>query len=343
MLFIFDLMKTVVKVKNITLFVGTILFLVISAYIIHYIEPTTFETVFIGFWWVMTTVTTTGYGDFVPNSTLGKLFGIFLYVVGVGLIGVVIGKIVQSYGIYQQMKEEGRLSFKGRNHYIVIGWSLKANKTIEELLLAKPDSKIVIIDVYTKAPTLREEVHYIKGDATDRKVLEKANITESNAVLIFAPDSITDPVSVDGRSLLITSTIEGLATEWEKSIYTIVEIVREKHIPNFKHAKVDEFVLSNEAFSDIMAKSALYKGSTKLFMQLLSRKHGDNVWKISRKTTWETYNDAFEKLKEMGATLIADGKDFGIIRRLNERIPAEAELYVICDEQTYETIEEKNK
>ncbi|WP_096202034.1 potassium channel family protein [Bacillus sp. FJAT-45350] len=338
MLFIFDLMKIVVKVKNITLFLGTSVLIIGSAYLIHFLEPEEFETPFIGFWWVMTTVTTTGFGDFVPGTTAGRILALFLYIAGISLIGVIIGKMVQSISLYQRMKEEGRLKFKGRQHFIVIGWSQKASKTINEILLAKPDSKIVIIDLLPKAPLIREEVHYIQGDATERDILLKANICESDSVLIFAPDSIHDPMSIDGRSLLIASTIESLAAELNDDIYTIVEIIREKHIPNFKHAMVDEFVLSNEAFSDLMAKSALHKGSTKLFMQLLSREHGDNVWEVNRKPEWSTYNDAYEGFKELGANLISDRKDFGIVRKLDETIPEEARLYVICDEDTYRKI-----
>ncbi|OLO27600.1 hypothetical protein BTR23_19795 [Alkalihalophilus pseudofirmus] len=331
-------MKIVVKVKNITLLIGTTLFIIVSSFIIHYLEPETFPTLFIGFWYVMTTITTTGYGDFVPQTIAGKWFALFLYLFGITLIGVFIGKMVEGVGVYRKLKEEGKLRYKGRDHYVIIGWSQKAKKTIDELLLAKETAHVLIIDLHQVTPYAKEQIHYIQGDATDPTVLEKANITQADAVLIFAPDTVDDPLFVDGRSLLIASSIEHLASEKKKEIYTIVEIVRESHIPTFKHARVDEFVLSSEAFSDLMAKSALHKGSTKVFMHLLSREYADNVWEIEKKQDWKTYNDAFDALRQMGANLLSHGNDFSIIRRLHDEVPDGAKLYVICDEPTYKKI-----
>ncbi len=327
-----------VKIKNLTLILVTTIFIVVSSYIVCYLEPQTFETLFIGFWYVMTTITTTGYGDYVPATVAGKLYALLLYMFGITLLGIVVGKMVEGVGLYRKLKEEGRLRFKGKNHYILIGWTHKAKKTVEEIRLAKTNAAIVLIDNTPKAPLEMDGLFFIQGDPTERDILEKANIREADAVLIFAPDAIYDPISVDGRSLLITSTIESLATEYGIDIYTIVEIVREKHISNFKHANVDEFVLSNEAFSDLMAKSAIHKGSTSVFMQLLSREYGDNVWELEKSSRWTTYRDAFSQLQEIGANLLSDGKDFGIIRKLDEQIPEEAKLYIICDESTYNKI-----
>jgi len=41
-----------------------------------------------GIWWAWVTVTTVGYGDFVPVSTAGRIFGGFLILLGVGLFAL---------------------------------------------------------------------------------------------------------------------------------------------------------------------------------------------------------------------------------------------------------------
>ncbi|OLO39316.1 hypothetical protein BTR23_09735 [Alkalihalophilus pseudofirmus] len=340
MLMIFELMKVVVKVKKITLIFFTILFLVSSSFIIHWLEPEMFPSPFIGFWYVMTTVTTTGYGDFVPETTLGKVFGLFLYFFGIGLIGIVIGKIVEGFGIYRKLKEEGKLKYKGTGHYVIIGWSNKAKHTMNEILAIDDHSRIVLIDFMPKAPMDHEKLFFIQGDATDKEVLEKANVLYAKAVLIFTKDNVMDPIAADGKSLIIVSSIEGYAKEMKKDIYTLVEILKEKHIPTFEHANVDEFILADEALSDLMAKSAVHKGSGKLVMKLLSRKSGVDLWKVNKHDQWKTYNDAFEDLKNAGANLISDRNDFNILSKLGEPIPSEAELYVICNKQTYQKINE---
>lgn len=44
-----------------------------------------------GLWWASTTVTGVGYGDFVPVTPFGRLIGVMLQVIGVGMLGIMIG------------------------------------------------------------------------------------------------------------------------------------------------------------------------------------------------------------------------------------------------------------
>jgi voltage-gated potassium channel len=338
MLFIFDLIKTVVKIRKLHLILITIIFFVASSFIIHWLEPEVFYNPLIGFWYVMTTVTTTGYGDFVPETTTGRIFGLFLYFFGIGLIAIVIGKIVESFGIYQKLKESGKLRYKGEGHYVIIGWSNKAKNTMNEIIDIHEKAKILLIDTLPKSPLDHERFHYVNGDVTSKTILEKANIIHAKAVLIFTNDNKIEPVSTDGKSLLTVSAIENFAKEMKKDIYTVVEISKEKHIANFKHANVDEFVIADEVFSDLMAKTAIHKGSSKLIMNLLSRKNGVDLWKVKKRESWKTYNDAFEDLKRMGANLISDRTDFNLLTKLENPIPDEAELYVICNKETYQSL-----
>lgn len=338
----FELMKKVVKINSWKLIVSTLIFYLISSLIIFFIEPDTFESLFNAFWWVMTTVTTVGYGDYSPVTVAGKIYGLVLYVFGIGLIGIIIGKVVDSYSYYRMLKVEGKLKYKGNNHIVIIGWSNKSEKTIDELLLTPNNYKdIVLIDQLEKSPIEHERFYFIKGDPTDSNILDKANVLSTHSVSIFAPDYINDETTADGKSLLISSAIESYGIENGIDIYTIVEIVKENHIRMFEHIKIDEFILSNEAFPFLMAKSISHKGASQLYMQLLSKRYGDDLWEIKPDPSWHTYREAFEDLKNIGANLIADRSDFSIIRRLNDKVPRNARLYVICDKVTYNKIKNK--
>lgn len=44
-------------------------------------------------WWASTTVTTVGYGDRYPTTTPGRLIGVGLMIVGIGLVGAVTASI----------------------------------------------------------------------------------------------------------------------------------------------------------------------------------------------------------------------------------------------------------
>ena len=87
-----------------------------------------------------------------------------------------------------------------------------------------------------------------------------------------------------------------------------------------------------------MAHAAIHPGSSQIFKQLLSKADGENLYEISKKAHWHTYKDAALDLFDLGATLISDGNQLDIARRPNEPIPADAKMFVICDEETFQKL-----
>ncbi|ASK64380.1 ion transporter [Virgibacillus phasianinus] len=314
-----------------------------SSYFIHYLEPETFPSTFEGLWWVLTTVTTVGYGDVSPHTTEGKILGIFLFVIGIGLMGVVIGKVVNLFSLYRTLKEEGKLPYTKSNHYVLLGWSKKTKSTLKELLYEGEDRDIVLIAELAQSPYRHEKVTFIQGNPGNREALIDANVAKAASVLIFSDDSIQDSSLSDGKSLLIASSIEKLSFDLNESIYTIVEVQKEDHIDNFKHLKVDEFVISDETFSRIMAKASRYHGSSLIYTKLTSDLEGENIYQITSDKEWNTYRDAFISLLEKGATLLADGDKLNINQRLDEKIPEDARLFVVCSVDTYKQYWKKVK
>lgn len=299
----------------------------------YFLEPENFESIGNTFYFVMTTFSTVGYGDYSPTTLPGKLFAVVMYLVGIGLLGVVIGKIVDAFSIFKRRREEGKMNYTKENHIIIIGWSKKAELAIQEILNTNPTIEIVLIDTLPKSPIDLElvRVHYIQGDSTEEETFQQANIKKANSVIIFSDDSIQDPSLRDAKTLTVAIVVERLAP----NVHTTVEILTEKHTANFSHVKVDEFILSQETISRLAVRASIYKGVSKVYSQLISRQHGENLYKISKKDNWITYLDAFHALLEQGATLIADRDQLDINRRLHEVIPEDAELYVICNKDTF--------
>ncbi|MDC3415809.1 potassium channel family protein [Aquibacillus salsiterrae] len=331
------IMKKITKIQNRVIFMISFVMIFATSGLIVYVEQETFPTFFDGFWWVMTTVTTVGYGDYYPVTFVGRFIAVFLYIFGIGLIGVVIGKVVDGFSDIRKKREAGDIVIKEKGHYIIIGWSQKAKFAIKEMLETNSRIEIVIVDTLDSAPWLEDNIHYLKGNASEVDTLLKANVKDANAVLVFADDQIKDDQLADGKTLLIASAIESVAP----NVHTIVEVMDEHHIKNFEHVKVDEFVLSNETISSILVRSAFRKGISKVYRQLLQRSHGDDLYFIERKAQWKTYRDAFTYLLEHGATLVADRDNLSINRMLDHDIPSDAELYVICDDVTYSQLIDK--
>ncbi|MGH2925702.1 MAG: potassium channel family protein [Solirubrobacterales bacterium] len=72
--------------------VGVVVFGIVE----RLVDPKTFDTVWLGMWWAIQTVTTVGYGDTVPGSTAGKLIASVLMLGGLSLYAVVTGVITSA-------------------------------------------------------------------------------------------------------------------------------------------------------------------------------------------------------------------------------------------------------
>lgn len=313
------------------LFIGAGIYLFLSSIIVYLIEPETFETPFNALWYVMTTVTTVGYGDVSPSTVAGKTFVmVTLFIFGIGFIGTLIGAVVELFTLKRRKIEGGDIVYKGKDHIIIIGWSQKSKIAMEELLAVDDMTNIVIIDTLDKAPFLSDRVSYVKGEASKKETYERANFQEAKAAFVFSDDSILDTMLADGKTLIIASTIENYAPH----VHTTVVIKDENHKEMFKN-KVDSVVSANETIARLVVQTTLIQGITEVHQQLFSHKEGENIYSISKKESWKTYRDAFNSLLENGATLISNGQDCEINKKLNETIPENATLNIICNKETY--------
>ena len=85
---------------GLTLFVALII-IVMAGTSMAAIDPA-IETFWDGIWWAWVTVTTVGYGDLVPESPQGKVFGGLLMILGLGLFSL----ITASFSAFLIAREE---------------------------------------------------------------------------------------------------------------------------------------------------------------------------------------------------------------------------------------------
>lgn len=73
------------------------------------VQPEVFENAFSGFWWAVSTLLTVGYGDIYPVTIPGRIFGIIITFLGVGMVaiptGILSAGFVEHYTRMKTMKE----------------------------------------------------------------------------------------------------------------------------------------------------------------------------------------------------------------------------------------------
>lgn len=317
-----------------------ILYILTAAFIAYYLEPETFESYLTSVYWVLTALATVGFGDYAPVTDAGKAFTIVLYITGIGLVSVFIGKIIKSVQHIEKLRVGGKMKYAGKDHIILIGWGEKSKIAVEEILESDKKTEVVIVCNLQKNPLDEERIFYVRGDATDRETLLKANLPKAKGVIIFA-DQITqdnymnkDPLLADGKTLLVATAITSIEEEMHLSIHVTAEVIDQHHIHLFKHVNVDEFVPTQEMISHAAVSSLFHHGVTRMYSELMSRQCKEGMYEIKRRDEWKTYRDAFIDLLQKGATLVADHSDLQINKKLDQLIPADAQLFVICDKET---------
>jgi len=93
---------------SITIFVAFIL-LVLSATLMYYVEheaqPKKFENIGQSMWWAVATLTTVGYGDVYPVTSMGKFLSGIIALIGIGFVALPTG-IISSAFIRRIQKEK---------------------------------------------------------------------------------------------------------------------------------------------------------------------------------------------------------------------------------------------
>jgi voltage-gated potassium channel len=62
-----------------------------------------FKTFGDALWWAVVTLTTVGYGDIVPETTAGRVDGVMIMVVGIGILGLLAGSLASFFGFGRRM------------------------------------------------------------------------------------------------------------------------------------------------------------------------------------------------------------------------------------------------
>lgn len=87
----------------------------------HEAQPEVFNNAFSGIWWSASTLLTVGYGDIYPITTLGKVFGIFITFLGVGMVAIPTGIISAGFvDQYSNIKKRAEYGYEEDMQFIKI-------------------------------------------------------------------------------------------------------------------------------------------------------------------------------------------------------------------------------
>lgn len=87
----------------------------------HEAQPEVFSNAFSGIWWAASTLLTIGYGDIYPVTILGKMLGIIISFLGVGMVAIPTGIISAGFvDLYSTIKRRNEYGYEADMQFIKI-------------------------------------------------------------------------------------------------------------------------------------------------------------------------------------------------------------------------------
>jgi voltage-gated potassium channel len=234
-----------------------------------------------GLWYSLVTMTTVGYGDFFPKTTLGRFaVGMPLMFVGIGILGYLLSAMASALVFHQNQKQKGMGVMKLENHLIIINVPsvAKVEQVIRELRgdpTIGGDREVVIVsEDLEELPQVfhGHEVYFIKGNPTRDDTLTRAGLDQAAYAVILCRDP--KDAGSDNLNLAIALAIETRSAK----VVSAVECIDPGMMELFRRAKCDRIVCLSKFESRFISHELLNPGSQDLLEELLCSARGQQLY-----------------------------------------------------------------
>lgn len=140
-----------------------------------------------GVWYSIVTVTSVGYGDYVPSTIGGKMIGSIFVLMSLVSFGLFVGSLTNYYRVMNENKKLGFSGTKFDNHTVIIGWDSFARTVADQLV--EVGGKVAIITTQKdNVDIIIEHFHHNKNvfvlfsEFDNFDLLKNANIKKASMV-----------------------------------------------------------------------------------------------------------------------------------------------------------------
>ncbi len=268
-------------------------------------------------WWSMVTMTTVGYGDFYPQTFIGRfLVGYPCFLLGISLIGVLLGTVSEAVIDHFARKKKGELPLTMNDHIIIAGCpSVDRVKNILSELRLSLKHKETPIAVVTNSleslpPAFQDlKVSFVKGCLLDDEVGERAAVDHAQGIIIIADSDTQDDTNV----YAIASYLDQKLTGSEAAIVSMIE--SGESVPLFKQAGL-RYVWNDGLPDRLMAQDLGQPGVGEVVHQLLSYRTGCEIYlrphQCAGRTIAELQHQALKSPHQLQIIGLKIGTDFNL-------------------------------
>jgi len=293
-----------------------------------------YKNVWDGIWWGFVTISTVGYGDKFPITIMGRITGIFIMLSGM-VVTVIISGTIASILVDRKLKEgQGLQKLNLTGHIVLCGWNANGDKILEgfQTLAARTKSKISVVlvnelsieilnDLQFSYTTKHLTIDIVRGKFTQEQVLDKANISKAQSVIILADHSADNTLAnADERTILAVYTVANL----NPSAHISVEILNKQNEQHLKNTSVENIIVTGDFNSFLLVHSAVNPGIPQAAKEIMNLSYGNMLSSetIPSEYIGKTFGDTFSffktKKNRMLVGIISSSKKLSIDDFLSE-------------------------
>lgn len=162
---------------------------------------------------------------------------------------------------------------------LILGWNDRVRDIIQQLdQYVAPGSTVTVVAEFSAAEVdlsgetlgLRSQtVHYQQGAPTDRTVLNNLDLAQHNHVLVLCNPAL-DPDQADAQTLVTLLHLRDIANRSGHDFQVVTEILDVRNQALAQVARPDDFVISEQIISRMLAQVAEQKSINAVFTDLFN-------------------------------------------------------------------------
>ena len=223
-------------------------------------------SVFNAFWVTIVSLTTTGYGDILPQTMGGRMFLLLILVVGVGIVayslGAIINILVESQ-IFRLMGNDKMMKVieKLDNHVIVCGAG-RVGSNVAYILRNEKVPYLLIDSDQELVEGMRTEGHLvILGDATQDEILQSAGIERARGIICA--------LSEDAYNVFVVLTARAV----NPGLKIVARAAKPETVAKLRHAGADKVISPTQIGGHQMAMAMLKPAMVELVDTLFTSRN----------------------------------------------------------------------